>query len=182
MAPMSKNANFKHGSQTLVTPRELKELAKSLLAPNHEEFGIGDKFEPSDDLEHDKHHNYVYATGAGRFSAAGECEKMSSWTRSALPAGTQTIQLRHHKEDSWSYNDKDGQRVDLTFPISNHFVNVVPTTEGPHVVDFTHRQFQNTAGLPVVQHINDFMSRASMKGFILDQEQLSPELKQNLGE
>jgi hypothetical protein len=88
------------------------------------------------------------------------------------------VKMVHHKEKT--FKDTDGNSH--TMPIGNHYVNVVPTTEGPHVVDFTHRQFQNTAGLPVVQHINDFMKRASMKNYILDQEQLSPELKKNLGE
>jgi hypothetical protein len=171
MGFMSKNANFKHGSQTLLTPIELKKLAKSLLDPEHEDFG--DPYGGG---------NTLYETGADRWSAGGECEKLSRWTKPYFPKGTQTLKMVHHKEKSWSYNGENGQQVDVTFPISNHFVNVVPTTEGPHVVDFTHRQYQNSAGLPVVQHINDFMSRASMKGYILDQEQLSPTLRENLGE
>ena len=175
---MSKNANFKQGSQALVTPKELKELSKSLLAPNHEEFGLGDDFKPSDDPEHDRYYNYLYDTGAGRYSASGECEKMSRWTLPHLPAGTHTVQLLHNRETSWV--DRDGNKH--TAPWGNHYVNVVPTTEGPHVVDFTHRQYQDTAALPVVQHINDFMKRSSMKHYILDLEHLSPELRENLGE
>jgi hypothetical protein len=165
---MSKNANFKHGSQTLVTPTELKKLAKLLLDPEHEDFG--DPYGGG---------NTLYETGADKWSASGECEQTSRWTKPYFPAGTQTLEMVHHKEESW-ISTVDGTKK--TAPISNHYVNVVPTTEGPHVVDFTHRQFQNTAGLPVVQHINDFMQRASMKGYILDQEQLSPTLKENLGE
>jgi hypothetical protein len=175
---MSKNANFKHGAQTLVTPTELRELAKSLAAPNHEEFGLGSDFEPSDDPTEDRYENYLYQTGADRYSASGECEKASRWTRPYLPEGTQTIQLLHHKDTSWV--DMSGNTH--TAPLGNHYINVVPTTEGPHVVDFTHRQYQNTAAVPVVQHINDFMKRSSMKNYIIDLQHLSPTLRKNLGE
>jgi len=167
---MSKNANFKHGSQTLVTPTELKKLAKSLLDPEHEEFGEpGSKYQDS---------NHLYWQNSTRWGAAGECENTSRWIHPYLPQGSQIVNMDNSKEDSWV--DEDGQR--RTASIGNHYVTVVPTTEGPHVVDFTHRQFHSTAEFPIVQHINDFMKRASMKGYILDQEQLSPTLKENLGE
>jgi len=170
MAHMTNSANFKHGSQTLLTPIELKKLTKSLLDPGHEEFGEpGSQYQDS---------NHLYWQNSSRWGASGECEKTSRWIHPYLPQGSQIVNMNSSKEDSWV--DEGGQR--RTASRGNHYVNVVPTTEGPHVVDFTHRQFQNSAGLPVVQHINDFMTRSSMKGYILDQDQLSPELQKNLGE
>lgn len=175
MAPMTRKQNFEQGSQGLLTPTELKALAKSLLHPQHPEFGNPD----ADPEDSDPHLNYLYSRGADRWSASGECESMSSWAKPFFPEGSQVVQMAHHKEESW-ISSHDGKKY--TAPIGNHYVIVSPTTEGPHVVDFTHRQYQNTAGLPVVQHINDFMSRSSMKNYVLHQDDLSPGLRRNLGE
>jgi hypothetical protein len=45
----------------------------------------------------------------------------------------------------------------------HHYLHHVPTTEGPYVVDFTHRQFDESAPHPLVEPLNDFNQRKAAK-------------------
>jgi hypothetical protein len=48
---------------------------------------------------------------------------------------------------------------------SNHFVHHVPTTEGMHAVDLTHRQFDSSEKTPLVEPLQKFQDRKVMRGF-----------------
>lgn len=163
---MTRRANFTQGSQGLLKPNELKALANSLMDFNHPYFGK----EIGYDSDRGEEGNYLYNIGRDKHSAQENCDKVAEAAHAYLPQGSQVVQLHTGQVDRHGY------------PVGNHFINVVPTTEGPHVVDFSHRQFQSGAELPVIQHISAYMQRPSMKRWTLDQESLSPELKANLGE
>lgn len=60
------------------------------------------------------------------------------------------------------YNEKSENPQDW---YSNHVVHHVPTTEGMHAVDITHKQFEPSAKTPLVEPLEKFQERKSMKGF-----------------
>lgn len=41
-----------------------------------------------------------------------------------------------------------------------HSMSVVPTTQGPHAVDFTYIQYDKTAKMPIVEHLDEYRARA----------------------
>jgi hypothetical protein len=45
-----------------------------------------------------------------------------------------------------------------------HGVNYVPTTEGPHVVDFTYIQFDPSAQMPIIEPIKTYEKRFTDRG------------------
>lgn len=137
--PMTQNKGGWEQPPLIHTPQELHGIAKGLLSPNHEEFGEG------------THHNSLSLMGGDKESAEGECDRACRWVHDYMPHGSHVVEYR-------TLPDKHGMG-------SNHFVHHVPTTDGTYVVDYTQRQFQGNAKLPVVEHFSEYGNRRSMQKF-----------------
>lgn len=125
--------------QKTVTPKALKALAKGLLDPSHPDLG-GQYNDPSDPSN-----NVIHHIGNNKESAEGECDSVCRYVHDHLPHGSHVV----------VYDNPDKG--------INHFVHHVPTTEGTHVVDFTHRQFRSNAPFPLVEPVDRFEARRSMR-------------------
>jgi hypothetical protein len=128
----------------LVTPKELKAIAKGLISVDHPGFGENgidrNTGEPGE--------NYLQYSYGNKWGATGECDKAADAVEPYLP-------------------DYRSGQLEFKHPITkeNHYVNVVHTTEGLHVVDFTHKQFNDNAKFPLVEPYEKFVKRVSMKGY-----------------
>ena len=127
----------------LHTPRELTHLAKSLLDPKHPE--LGGEHGSTGNVK-DPENNWLMYMGGNKDSAAGECDEACNWVHDFLPHGSHQVMY-------------DNARF------ANHYVHHVPTTEGMYVVDYTQRQFNANAKLPVVEPMAKYWSRKSTKQF-----------------
>jgi hypothetical protein len=125
----------------LHTPRELHKIASSLLDPNHPDLS-GHYDDPSH-----PDNNYLHYIGNNKESAAGECDSACRMVRNQLPQGSHEVIYTNHTNRT------------------THHVIHVPTTEGMHTVDYTHRQFQSNAKFPVVEATEKFHTRMSRFGF-----------------
>jgi hypothetical protein len=142
---MSRSQEFSHGvwkQEPLIhTPRELTHLAKSLTSDSHPDLGTGSPLNTNE---------LGYLAG-DKWSAEGECDKACRMVHDYLPHGSHVKEYR----DSNANNHQFG----------NHYVHHVPTTEGMHVVDYTHRQFNARAKFPVIEPQEKFEARKSMQRF-----------------
>lgn len=120
-----------------ITPKQLTDQAKTLINPNFFAEKHPDEYVPGD--------NPLVDIGKTRYSASGMCDKACRWAHEFLPHG------RHEIE----YKSDDG----------NHVVHHVPTTEGMYVVDYSHRQFKESAAFPVVQPLEEFKNRPEFKKY-----------------
>ena len=91
--------------------------------------------------------NELSYRGANKESAEGECDKACRIAHDFLPHGSHQVMYDEHPRQI------------------NHFVHHVPTTEGTYVVDFTQRQFNAKAKFPVVEPVEKYNKRQSMKKF-----------------
>jgi len=145
---MSRGQEFSHGvwkQEPLInTPRELTHIAKSLTDKDHPE--LGGEHGATGNLK-DPYNNQLRYMGGSKESADGECDRACRYAHDYLPHGSHVVEYR---------NDKD---------LQNHYVHHVPTTEGMHVVDYTQKQFNANAKFPVVEKMDKFQERKSMKKF-----------------
>lgn len=87
-----------------------------------------------------------FAGRAGGLSDA--CQQATLLAHPYMPKGSRIVKMMI---DQWT---EDG---------GNHFVHVVPTTEGPHVVDFTHAQFDRNIDGPLVEPLDSYNQRQAAK-------------------
>lgn len=125
------------------TPRELKSIAQQNLSPHHEELGNTGEFDPPSHPGN----NSLYRMGIDKESASGECDKACRYVHDDLPHGSHQVTYADHPK-GW-----------------NHYVHHVPTTHGMYVVDYTQRQFNAKAKFPVVEPMEKYQKRQSMKKF-----------------
>ena len=81
-------------------------------------------------------------SGSGNLQDA--CQKAVLTAHPYMPKGSRIVKMMR---DEWT---EDG---------GNHFIHVVPTTEGPHVVDFTHGQFDENVDGPIVEPLDKYNER-----------------------
>ena len=72
------------------------------------------------------------------------CQRATLLSHPYMPKGSRIVKMMR---DEWH---EDG---------GNHYVHVVPTTEGPHVVDFTHAQFDENIDGPLVEPLDKYNER-----------------------
>lgn len=75
--------------------------------------------------------------------ARNNCLQITSTVHPFMPDGSKIVHLVHN----------------TALIGGNHLLHHVPTTEGPYVVDFTHRQFDDNAPHPLVESLSDFNLR-----------------------
>jgi hypothetical protein len=72
------------------------------------------------------------------------CQQATLTAHPYMPKGSRIVKMMR------SEGEEDG---------GNHFIHVVPTTEGPHVVDFTHGQFDENVDGPIVEPLDKYNER-----------------------
>lgn len=75
---------------------------------------------------------------------ADACQQATLTAHPYMPKGSRIVKMM---QSEW---EEDG---------GNHFIHVVPTTEGPHVVDFTHGQFDENVDGPIVEPLDKYNER-----------------------
>jgi hypothetical protein len=126
-------ANFTHGTGDLVTPEQLRVIANNALNVKIEAPDFGSKT--------------VGEIGATNKDARGWCAFVSDAVHPHMPEGSHVLAFSRTKKYSTNF----------------HAVNLVPTTEGLHVVDFTHKQFHHAVAFPLIEPLEKFMNRKAIK-------------------
>lgn len=88
---------------------------------------------------------------------SGQCYDATCLVHGSMPHGSHVAVYGGKHYNPESTNEADWY--------SNHFIHHVPTTEGMHAVDLTHRQFDKTADMPLIEPLKKFQERSGMKGF-----------------
>lgn len=88
---------------------------------------------------------------------SGKCYDATCLVHSSMPHGSHVAVYGGKHHNPASTNEADWY--------SNHFIHHVPTTEGMHAVDLTHRQFDKNAEMPLVEPLKRYQERHQMKGY-----------------
>lgn len=183
---MGRNTEFSTGQVhgELVTPEELHTTVQGLLKSTHPVFGRRGTFDPhaddvgthslssalrnpqnirgwkgdSDETSWKPNPMNVLRNYAHPDIAANDCGAVSRLILPHMPTGSRVIRLEEYEE-----SDDD----------PHHYTVEVPTTKGPHIVDFTHRQFGGLKGddrwvdaheiqFPTVQPKNHYLNSTTI--------------------
>ena len=173
------NAEFSTGQVhgDAVTPEQLRAQVTGLLKSTHPVFGRKGSFDKPHNLVGepdfwDEDRDYPFRRNPMNSLrdyhhpgiAAGDCYEVAKLTLPHLPAGSRLI---HVSSDEGFGGDDD------------HFAVESPTTEGPHIVDLTHRQFATVYNhpqskkygqgkvsdipFPLVEAKNEYLNRDTIK-------------------
>jgi hypothetical protein len=179
------NADFRKqaAGDRLLTPEELHAHVNGLLADDHPVFGVGGSFDYTQKNKYgypklvlgdhltkplerelwsnqgkpglrvpveqgNALKNYKHAEVAN-----GDCELISKAVLPHMPSGSRVIRMS-------SRDDQD----------ATHWAIETPTTEGPHMTDFTHKQYvdkwsgisDKSVPFPLVESKKEFMGRDSL--------------------
>lgn len=132
--------NFSQGKGGPVTPAELGRIAQNLVNLRIKLPDLGGVT--------------VGEIGSTKEAAKRRCYLVSEEVHPFLPEGSHVM----------VFSKISGNKTDL------HASNIVPTTEGPHVVDFTHRQFDSTSPFPLVEPLQTFLKRKPIKELFVSPE------------